>query len=139
MPRNRSAIAALQKLEADREALDTKQRELEAQAAKELGQIILGTGLETFSKKGLKQVAEDAVLNANYILRSMEDILHAPFAASGPCMHEALFSDDFLDGTGLSTLDLAKALIDEGFTDADIAKVMGGNVLRVLKAVLPPR
>ena len=58
MPRNRSAIAALQKLEADREALDTKQRELEAQAAKELGQIILGSGLETFSKKGLKQVAE---------------------------------------------------------------------------------
>ncbi len=63
---------------------------------------------------GLKQVAEDAVLNANYILRSMEDILHAPFAASGPCMHEALFGDrDF--GNGLSTLDVAKALIDEGY------------------------
>jgi len=63
---------------------------------------------------GLKQVAEDAVLNANYILRSMEDILHAPFAESGPCMHEALFGDrDFANG--LSTLDLAKGLIDEGF------------------------
>ena len=63
---------------------------------------------------GLKQVSEDAVLNANYILRSMEDILHAPYAASGPCMHEALFGDrDF--GGGLSTLDLAKGLIDEGF------------------------
>ncbi|MFN3864167.1 MAG: aminomethyl-transferring glycine dehydrogenase subunit GcvPB [Erythrobacter sp.] len=63
---------------------------------------------------GLKQVAEDAVLNANYILRSMEDILHAPFAASGPCMHEALFGDkDFADG--LSTLDVAKGLIDEGY------------------------
>ena len=63
---------------------------------------------------GLKQVAEDAVLNANYILRSMEDILHAPFAASGPCMHEALFGDkDF--GNGLSTLDVAKSLIDEGY------------------------
>ncbi|WP_233996156.1 aminomethyl-transferring glycine dehydrogenase subunit GcvPB [Erythrobacter sp. HL-111] len=63
---------------------------------------------------GLKQVAEDAVLNANYILRNMEDILHAPFAASGPCMHEALFGDrDF--GGDLSTLDLAKGLIDEGF------------------------
>jgi glycine dehydrogenase subunit 2 len=59
-------------------------------------------------------VAEDAVLNANYILRSMEDILHAPFAGSGPCMHEALFGDrDF--GGDLSTLDLAKGLIDEGF------------------------
>ena len=63
---------------------------------------------------GLKQVAEDAVLNANYILRSMEDILHAPFADSGPCMHEALFGDkDF--GGDLSTLDVAKGLIDEGY------------------------
>jgi glycine dehydrogenase subunit 2 len=63
---------------------------------------------------GLQQVAEDAVLNANYILRSMEDILHAPFAGSGPCMHEALFGDkDF--GGGLSTLDVAKGLIDEGY------------------------
>lgn len=63
---------------------------------------------------GLKQVAEDAVLNANYILRSMEDILHAPFGASGPCMHEALFGDkDF--GGGLTTLDVAKGLIDEGY------------------------
>jgi glycine dehydrogenase subunit 2 len=63
---------------------------------------------------GLKQVAEDAVLNANYILRSMEDILYAPFAASGPCMHEALFGDkDFTEG--LTTLDVAKGLIDEGY------------------------
>jgi glycine dehydrogenase subunit 2 len=64
---------------------------------------------------GLRQVAEDAVLNANYILASLKDIYTAPFADTGPCMHEALFSDDFLDGTGLTTLDLAKALIDEGF------------------------
>ena len=64
---------------------------------------------------GLRQVAEDAVLNANYVLRSLEDIFTAPFAATGPCMHEALFSDDFLSATGLTTLDLAKALIDEGF------------------------
>jgi len=63
---------------------------------------------------GLKQVAEDAVLNANYVLRSLEDILHAPFADSGPCMHEALFGDKDFDG-GLSTLDLAKGLIDEGY------------------------
>ncbi|MEE4537953.1 MAG: aminomethyl-transferring glycine dehydrogenase subunit GcvPB [Erythrobacter sp.] len=63
---------------------------------------------------GLKQVAEDAVLNANYILRAMEDILHAPFADSGPCMHEALFGDRDFEGD-LSTLDLAKGLIDEGF------------------------
>lgn len=63
---------------------------------------------------GLKQVAEDAVLNANYILRSLEDVLDAPFAASGPCMHEALFTDEGL-ADGFSTLDVAKGLIDEGY------------------------
>lgn len=63
---------------------------------------------------GLRQVAEDAVLNANYVLRGLEDVMSAPFAASGPCMHEALFDDRFLDGTGVTTLDFAKALIDEG-------------------------
>ncbi len=64
---------------------------------------------------GLRLVAEDAVLNANYILASLKDVFTAPFAHTGPCMHEALFSDDFLDGTGLTTLDFAKAMIDEGF------------------------
>ncbi|MFZ1742971.1 MAG: aminomethyl-transferring glycine dehydrogenase subunit GcvPB [Pontixanthobacter sp.] len=63
---------------------------------------------------GLKQVSEDAVLNANYILRSMEDVLHAPYASSGPCMHEALFGDKGF-AEGLSTIDLAKGLIDEGY------------------------
>ncbi|MBJ6120734.1 aminomethyl-transferring glycine dehydrogenase subunit GcvPB [Sphingomonas mollis] len=63
---------------------------------------------------GLRQVAEDAVLNANYVLRSLEDVLHAPFAGAGPCMHEALFSDSNL-ADGFSTLDVAKGLIDEGY------------------------
>ena len=63
---------------------------------------------------GLRQVSGDAVLNANYILRSLEDVLDAPFAASGPCMHEALFSDHGM-ADGFSTLDIAKGLIDEGF------------------------
>ncbi|WP_068080191.1 aminomethyl-transferring glycine dehydrogenase subunit GcvPB [Novosphingobium rosa] len=63
---------------------------------------------------GLRQVSEDAVLNANYILRALEDVLEAPFAKAGPCMHEALFSDAGL-AAGFSTLDIAKGLIDEGF------------------------
>jgi glycine dehydrogenase subunit 2 len=63
---------------------------------------------------GLRQVAEDAVLNANYILRSLDDVLDAPFGGSGPCMHEALFSDKGL-AEGFTTLDIAKGLIDEGF------------------------
>ena len=63
---------------------------------------------------GLKQVAEDAVLNANYVLRSLDDMLDAPFGPSGPCMHEALFSDAGF-AEDISTLDLAKGLIDEGY------------------------
>jgi glycine dehydrogenase subunit 2 len=63
---------------------------------------------------GLRQVAEDAVLNANYVLRELDDVLDAPFASTGPCMHEAIFSDRGF-AEGLSTIDLAKALIDEGF------------------------
>jgi glycine dehydrogenase subunit 2 len=63
---------------------------------------------------GLRQVAEDAVLNANYILRSLDDVLDAPFGGSGHCMHEALFTDSHL-AEGFNTLDIAKGLIDEGF------------------------
>ena len=63
---------------------------------------------------GLRQVAEDAVLNANYIKARLSDVMSAAFP-DGPCMHEALFDDEWLDGTGITTLDFAKAMIDEGF------------------------
>ncbi|WKL56818.1 aminomethyl-transferring glycine dehydrogenase subunit GcvPB [Asticcacaulis sp. ZE23SCel15] len=63
---------------------------------------------------GLRQVAEDAVLNANYIKASLQDIMSVPFP-DGPCMHEALFDDKWLEGTQVTTLDFAKAMIDEGF------------------------
>ncbi len=63
---------------------------------------------------GLRQVAEDAVLNANYLLARLKDVMSAPYG-DGPCMHEALFDDRFLEGTGVTTLDFAKAIIDEGF------------------------
>ena len=62
---------------------------------------------------GLKQVSSDAVLNANYLLARLSDEL--TLAYDGPCMHEVLFDDRFLKGTGVTTLDFAKAMIDEGF------------------------
>jgi glycine dehydrogenase subunit 2 len=62
---------------------------------------------------GLRQASGDAVLNANYILSELQDDLSSPFP--GPCMHEALLDDRFLKDTGVTTLDFAKALIDEGF------------------------
>ena len=62
---------------------------------------------------GLRQVSEDAVLNANYLRASLNDRLTPAF--EGYCMHEILFSDDFLKDTGVETLDFAKAMIDEGY------------------------
>jgi glycine dehydrogenase subunit 2 len=63
---------------------------------------------------GLRQVAEDAVLNANYIKVRLSGVMTAAFP-DGPCMHEALFDDAWLEGTGVTTLDFAKAMIDAGF------------------------
>ena len=62
---------------------------------------------------GLWQVASDAVLNANYVLARLKDVMSPAFP--GTCMHEALFDDSFLKGTGVTTLDFAKAMIDEGY------------------------
>ena len=64
---------------------------------------------------GLRQVAEDAVLNANYLKARLKGAMTLPYGDEGPCMHEVLFDDSFLKGTGISTLDFAKAMIDEGF------------------------
>ena len=62
---------------------------------------------------GLRQASSDAVLNANYLQACLGDVLTPSF--DGPCMHEALFDDRFLKDTGVTTLDFAKALIDEGY------------------------
>jgi glycine dehydrogenase subunit 2 len=72
------------------------------------------TYMLSHGRDGVRQASEDAVLSANYILASLKDVMSAPFG-DGPCMHEALFDDSFLDGTGVTTLDFAKAMIDEGY------------------------
>ena len=63
---------------------------------------------------GMRQASEDAVLSANYIRVSLDDLMSAPFGDQ-PCMHEALFDDTWLKDTGVTTLDFAKAMIDEGY------------------------
>ena len=63
---------------------------------------------------GLRQASEDAVLNANYIRAGLADLMSQPFG-NKPCMHEVLFDDTWLKETGVSTLDFAKAMIDEGY------------------------
>jgi glycine dehydrogenase subunit 2 len=69
--------------------------------------------MKSHGADGLFQASSDAVLAANYILASLKHDMSAPF--EGPCMHEALFDDAFLKDTEISTLDFAKALIDEGY------------------------
>ncbi|MBJ6124274.1 aminomethyl-transferring glycine dehydrogenase subunit GcvPB [Microvirga splendida] len=63
---------------------------------------------------GMKQASEDAVLNANYIRAGLADLMSLPFG-NKPCMHEVLFDDAWLKDTGVTTLDVAKAMIDEGY------------------------
>ncbi|MGD9639144.1 MAG: aminomethyl-transferring glycine dehydrogenase subunit GcvPB [Alphaproteobacteria bacterium] len=70
--------------------------------------------VKTMGIDGLKQASGDAVLNANYILHSLKDVFSA-FVKDGYCMHEALFDDESLKDTGVTTLDIAKALLDEGY------------------------
>ncbi|MBS8261350.1 glycine dehydrogenase subunit 2 [Roseibium polysiphoniae] len=63
---------------------------------------------------GMRQASEDAVLNANYVRVGLQDLMTLPFGER-PCMHEVLFDDSFLKDTGVTTLDFAKAMIDEGY------------------------
>ena len=67
---------------------------------------------------GLRQASSDAVLNANYVASSLSDLMSQPF--DGPCMHEVLFDDTFLKGSGVTTLDIAKAMIDAGYHPSTI-------------------
>ena len=64
---------------------------------------------------GLRQASEDAVLNANYLRAALSDHMSLAFGEDHICMHEVLFDDAFLKDTGVTTLDFAKAMIDEGF------------------------
>jgi glycine dehydrogenase subunit 2 len=63
---------------------------------------------------GMRQASEDAVLNANYVRAGLSDLMSLPFGDK-PCMHEVLFDDAWLKDTGVTTLDFAKAMIDEGY------------------------
>tara|TARA_A100001037_G_scaffold283067_1_gene288251 strand:- start:800 stop:2377 length:1578 start_codon:yes stop_codon:yes gene_type:complete len=64
-------------------------------------------------RDGLRQASSDAVLNANYIMSQLSDVMTVSF--DRPCMHECLFDDRFLKDSGVTTLDFSKAMIDEGY------------------------
>src|ERR1035441_5069718 len=62
---------------------------------------------------GLRQTTEDAVLNANYIRKKLEDLYELPYKTAS--MHEVVFSDKLQAARGVKTGDIAKRLIDYGF------------------------
>ncbi len=62
---------------------------------------------------GIRRASEDAVLSANYIRASLNDLYHEPFP--GNCMHECLLNDRHQRDAGITTMDIAKTLIEHGF------------------------
>ncbi len=66
----------------------------------------------TLGPKGLKEVAEVAVLNSNYVRQSLKDDYHLKYTT--PTYHECVFSDKFQREFGVQNIDIAKRLIDYG-------------------------
>jgi len=66
----------------------------------------------TLGPDGLRELAETAVLNANYIRKSLDQDYHLKYTT--PTLHECVFSDKFQKENGISNLDIAKRLIDLG-------------------------
>ena len=69
--------------------------------------------LRSLGPEGLRRCAEMAVLNANYLLARLRGTYHVPYDRLA--MHECVLSDRSLHDTGVTTLDVAKRLIDYGF------------------------
>ncbi len=67
----------------------------------------------TMGASGLKRASQLAVLNANYIKEKLKAHYHLAF--DRPCMHECVFSDHLQTPNKITTLDIAKRLIDDGF------------------------
>jgi len=64
-------------------------------------------------REGLLRVSENAVLNANYVMRKLQSHFDLPIDRA--CMHECVFSASRQAKRGVRALNLAKALIDRGF------------------------
>lgn len=62
---------------------------------------------------GLEETSRVALLNANYIRSKLEK--YYQLAYNEPCMHECIFTDRLQHKNGVSTLDVAKRLLDYGF------------------------
>lgn len=68
--------------------------------------------LRMMGEEGLKEMSECAILNANYIKKSLENLYFLPYTQH--CMHECVFSGRNQKEKGIRTLDIAKRLLDFG-------------------------
>jgi len=69
--------------------------------------------IRSLGPEGLRRCAEMAVLNANYLLARLREAYHVPY--DRPVMHECVLSDRTLEDAGVTTMDVAKRLIDYGY------------------------
>ena len=69
--------------------------------------------IRSLGAEGLKEVSENAVINANYLKEKLKGYYHLPHDRA--CMHEVVFSGKRQKARGVSTLDIAKRLLDYGF------------------------
>jgi len=69
--------------------------------------------IRAMGPEGLKKASQMAVLNANYLKEMLKTTLHLPY--DRPCMHECVFTDKFQAPHHVTTLDMAKRLMDYGF------------------------
>ncbi|MDR2518393.1 MAG: aminomethyl-transferring glycine dehydrogenase subunit GcvPB, partial [Spirochaetaceae bacterium] len=71
------------------------------------------TYIKILGREGIRRAAEYAVLNANYLRFLVQDDFPSAFGADRRCMHEFVASPHL--GNGITTMDIAKRLIDYGF------------------------
>ncbi len=71
------------------------------------------TYIKMHGAEGLREVSENAILNANYIRALIKDNYKMPFSEYG--MHEFVISADYQKELGVSAKDIAKRLLDYGF------------------------
>lgn len=71
------------------------------------------TYIRTMGPDGLRQVTENAVINANYMMRSLAPYYDLPYDRH--CKHEFVISGRRQKKLGVRTLDIAKRLLDFGF------------------------
>jgi len=69
--------------------------------------------IRSLGVEGLKEVSENAVLNANYLREKLKAYYHLPY--DRVCMHEVVFTGKRQKAKGVTTLDIAKRLLDFGF------------------------